>query len=202
MDQFATEILGKKYTSAIDLLKENLIEINYSTSIDYECDGYVQHVDVSITEIDENDKMVEIGEVKINILRNLGLLSTWEAWEHCDCISQHFVDGFSNIFGVDDEMDMDNSKKLNIRSFNQYVYIKEFRINENHRSYGLGSAVIKEIINFIDKGDLFALIPFAIEDRDNEKSHKRIEKFWKRLGFKRFNKSGFFIYSNLNIKNK
>ena len=199
MEQYFELMLGEDVADSIELLRENLIEINYSTSIHYECEGHIKDINVKIVDnysYDEEtnqDVVEEIGEVKINFMRHISWMGFEEAYDFCDIISQNFVDGFDACFK---DSDSRSKTKFSLEEFSEYIYIDLFRINEKNRGMGIGSAVIHEIIDTIGKPDsLFVVIPFAIDDRENKASHKRVKKFWENLGFKRMGKTSFYYFS-------
>lgn len=203
MEQYFEIMLGEEVADSIELLSESMIDINYSTHIHYECDGHVKDINVKIVDnfYDEKTKKEatkEIGEVKINFMRHLSWMEFEEAYEFCDIISQNFVDGFDACFK---DTNSRNKTKFSLEQFSEYIYIDLFRMVEKSRGVGIGSAVIREIIDTLGKPDsLFVVIPFAIDDKENKVSHKRVKKFWENLGFKRMGKT-YFYYFNDNLMN-
>ena len=184
MEQYFELMLGQDEADSIELLSKSHIEINYSTSIHYECDGHIKDIDVKIVDLiyDEDtdkDSYGEIGEVKINMMRHLSWMEYEEAYQFCDIISQNFVNGFEACFKDDNSR---SKTKFSLDEFSEYVYIDLFKILEKNRGMGIGSAVIREIIDTLGKPDtLFVIIPFAIDDYENKLAHKRVKKFWENL---------------------
>lgn len=199
MEQFIEEMVGLDEANSIELLRENSIELKYSTSIHYECDGHVKDIDVKIIDYvydEETEREIEkeLGTVKINMMRHMSWMEYHEAFNFCDIISQNFLDGFDACFK--DEYSKSKTK-FSLERFSEYVYIDLVKMNEKNRGKGIGSAVIREIIDTLDKTDtLFVVLPFAIEDGGNNKAHKRVKKFWENLGFKKMPNTRFYYYND------
>ena len=199
MEQFIEEMVGLDEANSIELLRESSIELKYSTSIHYECDGHVKDIDIKIIDnVYDEEREIEIekelGTVKINMMRHMSWMDYQEAFDFCDRISQNFLDGFDACFKDENSK---SKTKFSLEKFSEYVYIDLLKMNENNRGMGIGTAVIREIIDTLDKTDtLFVVLPFAIEDNENNKAHKRVKKFWENLGFKKMANSRFYYFND------
>ena len=193
MGEYAVDVLGEEVVNGIMVLLNDNYKLKYDFTYNCEGDGYLKDVIVSIVTMDySNETETEIGYIKINILSKMFLLNYDEAYEYADIISQTFVDGFLALFK---DMTM-RGKRYDFDELDDFIYIDEFKIHKQFRGNGIGSAVIREVIDFIYKrGSVLAIIPFAIEDIVNDKAHNRVRKFWRKLGFKRFNNSRYYVYN-------
>jgi len=178
-----------------EILIENSIEIDYSTSIHCECDGNVKEIEIKIyqREYDHTsyeDIRKEIGSGKIQIVRNLLDLDYYDIFEYCDIISSDLLDAFISLFNDNNSK---NKTKFNTIDFNRFIYIELFKISDEKRNLGIGNAVINDIIDTLGLDDtLFIVLPYAIEDKKNKITHTRVKKFWSGVGFKKYNNTKFY----------
>lgn len=176
-----------------EVLIDNSIEIDYSTTLNCECDGYVKEINAKVFYRDfevDGDIRIEIGSVRMTMIQNLFGADYDTIQSYCDGTSNDLFDAFTETFKPDSSK---SKTKFYLDDNNRFVYIELFKMSEEKRGLGIGHAVISDIIDTLGVYDtLFVVQPCAIEDKRNKLTQKRVENFWGNLNFKKIGKSVFY----------
>lgn len=185
-------------TPSINLKEEKSLDI-------YEYDSYWQYVYIHIlgsTKDKEFDDFedIELGFMqgtyfKIDDMDNEGICK----FDISDSISQETYDVYTNLFNSDD------SEKEGVIGINGNVFsIDRIYIENQYRNFGIGTRVITDLEKILQYSlnctiGNFILLPSAIEKVDDELKQiidneeyvvltKRLQKFYKSIGFKKIHK--------------
>lgn len=173
-----------------EILIDNSIDIDYSTTLISECDGYIKEINVKVFHNDEDEGRIEIGSARITMLQHLFGADYETLFYHFDGHSADLINAFTQVFKPDGSK---SKTKFYFDDFDRCVYIELFKMSEEKRGLGIGNAVIKDIIDTFGINDtLYIVEPCAIENKSNKVTQKRVENFWTNLNFKKIGRSVYY----------
>jgi GNAT superfamily N-acetyltransferase len=195
------------------------IELSFSCSnCELQINMYELNIDVKIKETGE-----KICEIKFNITFSLFDYFYKNIYFDCDDISLNMKDCFENIFFCDDDDFKKDSKELINQKYDEYmdynncpawIHLDNINVENDYRGMGYGQAILKyfielfginndyEIYEFYStKEIIFSVYPYPVEsDKTPEINEaqfdsklKKVQQFYKKIGFKNFQERGYFI---------
>lgn len=180
-------------------MKEEMdyMKISLDSSYEVETNRNIQNIEATIKILgDEDDEDSDEGYYPVATIKVRKVLDTLihsnSLLFQMDSISQEMLNCFEDCLHEDEEGYMRVIGK-DYEDCSSFIYIEELRVNEDFRGIGLGKVIVQEVIRLISgEAEVLIVLPFAIDDRDNDVAHERVQKFWQSIGFTQINNETSF----------
>lgn len=166
--------------------------IHFSSNISFEPDTNRNIIDIEINAqfLSDNGNCDTFATVKLKKIVSI-ICHPQELFEQMDATSDELLRCFENC--IEDDFGMGRFIGDDDAEFSGMIYIQEIKVDDDYKRYGLGKAIVQEVIRLIgDFSDVLTVIPYPIDAKRNKEAHSKVISFWESLGFKQLGSTEFW----------